>query len=61
MSKVAPSDILNGRKPSIIAFDCDWTLYPYDCDKDRIPPFEGSSHGVTETPFNKLLKCVSSW
>lgn len=48
MSKVHPSDILKGRKPSIIAFDCDWTLYPYDCDKDRIPPFERCRHGVTD-------------
>jgi magnesium-dependent phosphatase-1 len=48
MSSAPPSDILNGRKPSIIAFDCDWTLYPYDCDKDRIPPFERSSHGVID-------------
>jgi hypothetical protein len=34
-----PSEILNGYNPSIIVFDCDWTLYPYDCDKDRIAPF----------------------
>uniref|UniRef100_A0A6C0AMA8 Magnesium-dependent phosphatase-1 n=1 Tax=viral metagenome TaxID=1070528 RepID=A0A6C0AMA8_9ZZZZ len=27
-----PSDIL-------LVFDCDWTLYPYDCDKERMAPF----------------------
>jgi HAD superfamily hydrolase (TIGR01509 family) len=42
------SDILNGRKPSIIAFDCDWTLYPYDCDKDRIAPFQKTAYGLVD-------------
>lgn len=40
--------ILNGRKPSIIAFDCDWTLYPYDCDKDRIAPFQKTAYGLVD-------------
>ena len=40
---------LVGKKPSALVFDCDWTLYPYDCDKHRIAPFKWSSlYGVTD-------------
>ena len=40
---------LAGKKPSALVFDCDWTLYPYDCDKHRIAPFKWSSfYGVTD-------------
>jgi magnesium-dependent phosphatase 1 len=40
---------LAGKKPSVLVFDCDWTLYPYDCDKHRIAPFKWSSlYGVTD-------------
>jgi magnesium-dependent phosphatase-1 len=31
--------------PSILVFDCDWTLYPYDCDKDRVAPFSRTPWG----------------
>ena len=42
------SGVFKERKPSIIVFDCDWTLYPYDCDKERIAPFHKTSHGLTD-------------
>lgn len=42
------SEILNGRKPAVIVFDCDWTLYPYDCDKDRGAPFTRNLSGVND-------------
>ena len=29
----------SGPTPTLLVFDCDYTLYPYDCDKDRIAPF----------------------
>lgn len=48
MSHPQLSHILNGRKPSIIVFDCDWTLYPYDCDKDRIAPFHTNYYGLVD-------------
>lgn len=41
-------DLLTGPTPSILVFDCDWTLYPYDCDKDCVSPFERTSHGVVD-------------
>jgi magnesium-dependent phosphatase-1 len=31
-----------------VAFDCDWTLYPYDCDKDRVAPFENFPYGTAD-------------
>lgn len=39
-----------GPNPSIFVFDCDWTLYPYDCDKERIGPFSWS-------PWNGVSDC----
>ena len=42
-------EALKGKNPSILVFDCDWTLYPYDCDKQRIGPFDWSiCYGVTD-------------
>jgi len=43
-----PAEILNGRNPSIMVFDCDWTLYPYDCDKECIAPFQRRPHGIVD-------------
>jgi hypothetical protein len=31
--------------PALLVFDCDWTLYPYDCDKDRVAPFRNYPPG----------------
>jgi HAD superfamily phosphatase (TIGR01681 family) len=33
-----------GRNPKMVIFDCDWTLYGYDCDKDRLAPFHRDPH-----------------
>ena len=33
------SDILHGKNPRLCVSDCDYTLYNYDCDKDRLSPF----------------------
>ena len=42
-------EALKNKNPSILVFDCDWTLYPYDCDKHRICPFDWSiCYGVTD-------------
>jgi hypothetical protein len=42
-------EALKGKNPGILVFDCDWTLYPYDCDKHRIGPFDWSiCYGVTD-------------
>ena len=41
-------EILNGRNPQVIVFDCDWTLYPYDCGKHRLAPFEATPHGILD-------------
>lgn len=31
--------------PGLLVFDCDWTLYPFDCDKDRMAPFTCAPFG----------------
>jgi magnesium-dependent phosphatase 1 len=28
-----------GPNPSLLVFDCDYTIWPFDCDKDVIAPF----------------------
>ena len=39
----------SGANPALLVFDCDWTLYPFDCDKDRVGPFIWQSwHGVVD-------------
>lgn len=41
-------DILVGPNPQLIAFDCDYTLYNYDCDKERIAPFTRYPYWVSD-------------
>ena len=41
-------DLFTGPNPAAIAFDCDYTLYPYDCDKDYVSPFRQTSAGVID-------------
>lgn len=33
------------NNPSLLVFDCDWTIWPFDCDKDVIAPFSRSPNG----------------
>ena len=28
-----------GKVPALVVFDADYTLWPFDCDKDAMPPF----------------------
>jgi magnesium-dependent phosphatase-1 len=51
------SEILCASNPKIIVFDCDWTLYPFDCDKHLVGPFKKVStfvldgHGRCAAPY----------
>ena len=39
----------SGKKnPKLLVFDCDWTLYPYDCDKHRQAPFQLGVNGLQD-------------
>lgn len=40
--------LFEGPNPSIIVFDCDYTLYPYDCDREYVAPFKLQMFGVTD-------------
>lgn len=41
--------IFSGKNPDLLVFDCDYTLWPFDCDKDVISPF-------TLSPFGSILE-----
>jgi magnesium-dependent phosphatase-1 len=65
------SDIISLKdfkfKPRMVVFDCDWTLYPYDCDKDRIAPFEKTAtgicdrYGVNSNPYTHVSNIVGAF
>jgi len=49
--EIAMTALMSGPIPDLIVFDCDWTLYPYDCDKDRFGPF-------TYTPWGGVQDAI---
>lgn len=36
------------KNPKLLVFDCDWTLYPYDCDKHHRAPFQVGVNGLQD-------------
>ena len=43
--EIAMAALNSGANPALLVFDCDWTLYPYDCDKHRMAPFSNCPFG----------------
>jgi magnesium-dependent phosphatase 1 len=38
-----------GKNPGLIVFDLDFTLWPFDCDKDVIAPYTRNEQGVMDS------------
>ena len=43
-----------GENPSVVVFDADFTLWPFDCDKDVIAPFTSSPYGGTYDRYGRF-------
>jgi len=41
--------IFSGKNPDLLVFDCDYTIWPFDCDKDVLSPF-------TLSPFGDIIE-----
>lgn len=58
--------LFDGPNPAIIVFDCDWTLYPFDCHSIVFPPFKQSEIGITDRdgrwadPFLQVPKILGA-
>jgi magnesium-dependent phosphatase-1 len=42
--------IFSDKNPSLLVFDCDFTIWPFDCDKDVFSPFRN-------IPFGGIIDC----
>jgi magnesium-dependent phosphatase 1 len=50
LTTMAPKDALvAGKNPDIFVFDLDYTIWPFDCDKDVIGPFYRNPQGVYDS------------
>lgn len=49
-----PTIFDEGENPSMVVFDADFTLWPFDCDKEVIPPFSSSPYGGTYDRYGRF-------
>lgn len=50
LTHVCPTAALKmGKNPALIVFDLDFTLWPFDCDKDVIAPYTRNEQGVIDS------------
>ena len=45
--------IFSGKNPDLLVFDCDFTIWPFDCDKHVISPFRVSLFGEVMDRFGR--------
>jgi len=67
LSMLKPEEALAmGKNPSIFVFDLDYTIWPFDCDKDVFAPFYRNPHGVFDmrhrwaNPFYDVPAIIST-
>ena len=48
----------SGKNPSVIVLDCDWTIWPFDCDKDVVEPFVPNPYGGV---FDRYSRCCNPY
>lgn len=48
--------IETGRKPRLVVFDLDYTLWPFWCDTHVSPPFHRNSNGILVDLYNFQIK-----
>jgi magnesium-dependent phosphatase 1 len=41
----------DGEKPGLVVFDCDYTIWPFDCHKNVEEPFWMDAHGMIKDRF----------
>ena len=46
--------IFSGKNPALLVFDCDFTIWPFDCDKHVISPFRAIPFGGIIDRFGRL-------
>lgn len=53
----APIDVVarifSGKNPDLLVFDCDFTIWPFDCDKNVISPFRAIPFGGIMDRFGR--------
>ena len=45
--------LAGGEKPALVVLDADFTIWPFDCDKDVFPPFTLSLCGGLYDPYGR--------
>ena len=40
--------LANGANPGLVVFDLDWTIWPYDCGCEVLPPFRTMPWGIVD-------------
>ena len=51
---VPPTIFDEGDNPAMVIFDVDYTLWPFDCDKEVIAPFTPSAYGGTQDRYGRF-------
>jgi magnesium-dependent phosphatase 1 len=56
MTKFSLSD---GKYPELVVFDLDWTIWPFDCDKDVIAPFTNDWQSIPMDSYGRPVQAYT--